>query len=323
MSNARVLCIGEILYDCLADEAGKPYEAVDSWTPYPGGAPANVACALQKLGTPAGFIGCVGQDKVGNELVKLLESDGVDCTGVQRHESAPTRQVYVVRSESGDRSFAGFGDRNTTEFADTFLKAEKLPEKLFENADFLVLGSLELAYPDTREAIWRSLDLCERYDVKVVMDVNRRDMFWPDPSEAPELIEKLIKRVDFLKISDDEAEWLFDTTDAGAITYRLADVEGVLVTAGEKGCSYCLGENEGVLPAFEVEVVDTTGAGDGFVAGFVHQLCEHGIQYLEAPEMAREVVRFASAVGALTTTRAGAIAAQPILTQVVSFLATH
>lgn len=323
MNHPQVLCLGEVLFDCLADRPGQAYEEVESWTPYPGGAPANVAAALVKLGTPAGFIGCVGQDDPGDELVTLLKHLGVDCTGVQRHETAPTRKVYVVRSEDGDRSFAGFGEMDTTDFADTRLQADRLPHELFFNADFLVLGSLELAFPESRKAVFRALDMAEQYDVKIAIDVNRRDMFWTDPTESKSLIEDLIKRVDFLKITDEEAEWLFDTTDAGAIKYRLGNVEGVLVTAGDKGCTYCLGENEGSMPAFSVDVVDTTGAGDGFVAGFIHQVCAHGVKYLENPEQAKEVIRYATAVGALTTTRPGAIAAQPLPTEVIGFLATH
>ncbi len=323
MAHPQVLCLGEILFDCLADRPGQAYEEVESWTPYPGGAPANVASGLVKLGTPAGFIGCVGQDDAGDELVNLLKDIGVDCTGVQRHETAPTRKVYVVRSEEGDRSFAGFGEIDTTEFADTRLQADQLPHELFFQADFLVVGSLELAFPDSRKAVFRALDMAEQYDVKIAIDINRRDMFWPDPTESKEVIESLIKRVDFLKISDEEAQWLFDTIDAGAIKYRLGNVEGVLVTAGANNTTYCLGENEGVIPSFSVDVVDTTGAGDAFVAGFIHQVCMHGVKYLEDPSCAKDVVRYAMAVGALTTTRPGAIAAQPQPTEVTAFLATH
>ncbi|HEY9838420.1 MAG TPA: carbohydrate kinase, partial [Vampirovibrionales bacterium] len=318
MAHPQVLCLGEILFDCLADRPGQAYEEVESWTPYPGGAPANVASGLVKLGTPAGFIGCVGQDDAGDELVNLLKDIGVDCTGVQRHETAPTRKVYVVRSEEGDRSFAGFGEIDTTEFADTRLQADQLPHELFFQADFLVVGSLELAFPDSRKAVFRALDMAEQYDVKIAIDINRRDMFWPDPTESKEVIESLIKRVDFLKISDEEAQWLFDTIDAGAIKYRLGNVEGVLVTAGANNTTYCLGENEGVIPSFSVDVVDTTGAGDAFVAGFIHQVCMHGVKYLEDPTRAKDVVRYAMAVGALTTTRPGAIAAQPQPTEVTA-----
>ncbi len=320
MTNPRVLCLGEILFDCLADQLGRSLEQVESWTAYPGGAPANVACALVKLGTPAGFVGCVGEDEPGNALVQLLQDVGVDSTGVQRHPTAPTRQVYVVRSENGEREFAGFGELNTTEFADAYLQASKLPVSLFEDADFLVLGSLELAYPQTREAITRALQLADQYDVKVLLDVNWRPMFWPEPSQALPLIQELLKHADFLKLTKEEAELLFNTADAGAITHRLGSVEGVLVTDGDQGCSYCLNDYEGKLPAFSMDVKDTTGAGDGFVAGFIHQVCQHGLKGLATFESARDVVKYASAVGALTTLKPGAIAAQPIASEVEAFL---
>ena len=320
MTNPRVLCLGEILFDCLADQLGRSLEQVESWTPYPGGAPANVACALVKLGTSSGFVGCVGEDEPGNTLVKLLQDIGVDTTGIQRHSTAPTRQVYVVRSEKGDREFAGFGELNTAEFADAYLQASKLRESLFEDADFLVLGTLELAYPQTREAIFKALQFAEQYDVKILLDVNWRPMFWPDTSAAKPLIQDVLKKVDFLKIAKEEAELLFNITDAGAITHRLGSVEGVLVTDGDKGCNYCLSDHEDKLPAFQMDVKDTTGAGDGFVAGFIHQLCQHGLKCLATPEAAKNVVKYASAVGALTTTKPGAIAAQPTASEVEAFL---
>lgn len=320
MTNPRVLCLGEILYDFLADQPGVPLKQVQSWTAYPGGAPANVACALVKLGTASGFIGCVGQDDLGTSLVELLRAIGVDQAGIQLHATAPTRGVYVVRSESGDRSFAGFGDRATTEFADTWLQADQIPAALFETAEFLVLGTLELAYPDSRAAISRALDLADEYYVKILIDVNWRPVFWTDPDIAPDLIREFLQYADFLKLSDDEAEWLFGTTDPGVIAHRLGSVEGVLVTAGGKGCAYSLAGNDGTVPAFSMNVKDTTGAGDSFVAGFIHQLCQHGLQSLNNPKTAAMVVRYASAVGALTTTKPGAIAAQPTATEVEAFL---
>ncbi|NES73062.1 MAG: carbohydrate kinase, partial [Okeania sp. SIO2D1] len=104
MAKLSVLCLGEILFDYLGDELGASLEETKTWSPYPGGAPANVASALVKLGTKASFVGCVGKDKAGKELVDFLQNQGVDISGVQYHPTAPTRRVYVLRSQDGDRS---------------------------------------------------------------------------------------------------------------------------------------------------------------------------------------------------------------------------
>jgi fructokinase len=318
--NPRVLCLGEILWDCLADQLGQSINAVTSWTRYPGGAPANVACALTKLGTPAGFIGCIGEDTPGTTLVELLQSLGVNTAGIQRHPTAPTRQVEVLRSMTGDRQFVGFAGGDTTIFADTHLQASQLPVELFNTANFLVTGTLGLAYPESRQSVEYALELAKQHHLKTLMDINWRPVFWTKPEIAKPLILEMSKTVDLLKLSTEEAEWLFETTDPGRIAYHSENIAGVLVTAGEQGCAYWFSGNEGKIPAFSVEVEDTTGAGDSFVAGFLHQLCQHGTEALNDPTMAHRMVLYASAVGALTTTRMGAIAAQPTPAEVDAFL---
>ncbi len=318
--HAKVICLGEILFDCLANELGKSVSEVTSWTPYPGGAPANVACALTKLGTPSAFIGCVGRDLPGQKLIQLLKSIGVDVSGVQYSEEKPTRQIYVTRTETGDRVFAGFGDRQADSFADAYLQGDLLPTQLFVEAEYLVLGTLELAYPQTRDAVFKALELAVEHHLKIVLDVNWRPMFWSDESDAKPLIQQLWQYVDFLKLAEEEAQWLFDTADAGAIAHRLNSVEGVLVSNGDALVSYCLSDNEGTVEPMKVEVKETTGAGDAFIAGFIHQLDRHGIQKLSAPQTARDIVRYACAVGGLTTTKSGAIAAQPSPAEVEALL---
>jgi len=315
--------LGEILFDCLADDLEKSISEVSSWTPYPGGAPANVACALVKLGTPSAFIGCVGKDEKGHELVDLLKSIGVSISGVQYSDRFPTREVYVTRTADGDRTFAGFGERKANEFADAYLQAQYLPPELFLEAEFLVIGTLELAYPQTRAAVFRALELADEYHLKIILDVNWRPMFWIDEPEALPLIKNLWQYVDFVKLAAEEAQWLFNTTDAGAITHRLNSVEGVLVSDGGARVSYCLSENEGVVNPVKVATKDTTGAGDAFLAGFIHQLCQYSNQQLQDPQIARSIVEYACAVGSLTTMKSGAIAAQPTVEEVEAFVGSQ
>jgi fructokinase len=315
----KVLCIGELLFDYLADQPGQPLEDVKTWTAYPGGAPANVACAIARLGTPSAYLGCIGQDADGDALAEVLSSVGVNLEGLQRHPLAPTRIVYVTRTLEGDRHFAGFGSTDTTDFADAQLQASALPAQLFENAQFLVLGTLALAYPHSREAIYRAIELSKAYGLSRLVDLNWRPVFWPDPAEAKPLIYSVLAQADFIKLAQEEAELFFESSDPQAIVNRYPHIQGVFVTAGEQGCHYWLRGITGYVPAFSVNVVDTTGAGDSFTAGLLHQLCQQ--PDLNNPKRVEDIVRYASAVGALTTTQPGAIAAQPTAAQVETFLA--
>ncbi|EAW35595.1 carbohydrate kinase [Lyngbya sp. PCC 8106] len=316
---ARVLCIGEILFDCLADQTGRSLEQVASWTAYPGGAPANVACGLVKLGIPTGFIGVVGMDEAGMQLVQLLRQVGVETTGIQQYP-APTRKVFVLRSDDGEREFAGFGKPPTNEFADTHLQASQIPESLFVDADFLVLGTIALAYPESRQACIQALKMADRYNLKILVDINWRPVFWSNPLDAQRLIPDLLKQVDFVKVSTEEAKLFFNTTDPISIHSQFDSIEGVIITDGQQGCAYSLGEFQGKIPAFAVNVEDTTGAGDGFVAGFIHQIYQYGIRGLNDPETIQKMITYASAVGALTVTKPGAISAQPTADEVEVFL---
>lgn len=311
MYNPQVICMGEILFDCLADQLGKELNEVTSWTAYPGGAPANVACGLIKLGINAAFIGCIGDDKRGNELINLLEKIGVNTTGIQCHPTAPTRQVYVTRSEKGEREFAGFGNINTEDFADTQLNAEQLEESLFIEAKYLVIGTLELAYPKSKKAVFKAIELAKKNQMKILVDVNWRPVFWLDLEEAKPLILKVLNEADLIKCSQEEASWLFATENPKKIAENFPKVQGILVTLGKKGCNYYLGKNRGTVEGFKVQVIDTTGAGDSFVAGFLAQCCHYQEKILSDPRIGKQAILYSNAVGALTTTKPGAIAAQP------------
>jgi fructokinase len=317
-----VICLGEILIDLLANQLGMPFEEVTDWTAYPGGAPANVACGLVKLGTPTALISCLGADEVGRKLAGLLTDIGVDIVGLQYAQTASSRQVYVVRSTDGDRSFAGFiNGLATDKFADVFLDAGQLPEHLFSEAKLLSIGTISLADPMSRSATDRSLELACKYGLLIFIDVNWRSMFWDDPHRAKMVILDVLHRADFIKMSDDEAEWLFDSIDPQLIRQQLPHSQGIFITAGAKGCYYSLAHQNGFVPAFDVDAIDTTGAGDSFVAGCIHQLCQVGIQSIQSQEGAVNFIRYAAAAGAITTLQAGAIDAQPTDVDIVKFLA--
>jgi fructokinase len=314
-----VICLGEFLLDAVVDaqSSGPALE-------YPGGAPANVACALTKLGTQAAFVGAIGEDSAGESLLRVLHYVGVDGTGVQR-QPWPTRVVQVSRNERGDRVFGGFGGSAVDGFADAHLQAADLPEALFAQAEYLVLGTLSLAYTDSRAAVLKALDWADRYYLKVFLDINWRPTFWANAQEAIGFARSLLPRADFLKLSDDEAQWLFGTADAATILNQQDHLEVVLVTSAESvhyASSTGEGQITGKVPSFSVVSTDTTGAGDSFVAGFLHQLIAQGFGSLDRPDGLESTVRYGAAAGALTTTALGAIEAQPFPEQISELLAT-
>lgn len=319
----RAICLGEILIDCFAEQWGLSRGNVKSWIPLPGGAVANVACGLVKLGSEADFVGAIGSDSWGDALVGLLGDVGVGQLGVQRRMKAPTRRVYIVSNDEGDRSFAGFSENDPTVFADAHLFADGLASERFVNADFLVLGTLSLAYPDTRQAVERAVSLASSHRMPILVDVNWLPMFWPHPQDAPGRIYDLLKSVQFLKVSESEADWLFGTQSPEKIGKHLPNLRGVLVTASAAGTMHCRYGFKGIagyVPRFDVDVEETTGADAAFTAGFVHQLMQNGLACLLDEQSAQEVVVYASAVSALTSTRPGAIAGLPTPKEVEAFL---
>ena len=309
---STVICLGEVLFDLLANESGVSSENVKSWTPLPGGAPANVACALVKMGDRSRFIGCVGNDDAGLKLVAKLASEGLDLTGLQRHSTAPTRQVYVVRTLDGDRVFGDFGGIATDEFADTQLS--QVPSSLFTGADFLLLGTLALAYPHSAASTWQAVEFAETSGVKIMVDINWRPTFWTSPTSAIPQIKQLLAKADYVKFAREEAELIYSETSPQILCKYLPKAVGIFVTDGGNVCEYWLNGVTGSQPAFAVTAIDTTGAGDAFVAGLLHQL---GLK-----KSGPEIVRYAAAAGALTTLKPGAIDAQPTDTEILAFLST-
>jgi fructokinase len=307
---STIICLGEVLFDLLADQIGASADRVTSWTALAGGAPANVACGLVKMGDRSRFAGCVGDDQPGRDLLAKLQSIGVDISGVQIHPTAPTRQVQVLRNLDGDRSFGGFGHIPTDWFADAQFSA--VSAELFVGADFLQLGTLALAYPASAASSWRAVELAKAQGIKILVDVNWRPSFWPDPSVALASIRQLLLQSDYIKFAKEEAELLYGETAPLQLCKHLPQAQGIVVTDGGNVCRYWLQNTVGEQAAFAVNAVDTTGAGDAFVAGLLHQLA--------TGQSAVSTVRYAAAAGALTTLRPGAIDSQPTNQEIIDFL---
>jgi fructokinase len=289
---------------------------------------------LAKLGTKVVFIGNLGQDDLGDQMSQLLTSRGIDLSAVKRTEQ-PTRDVLVTRTEGGERTFAGFGKAKANEYADCFIDPGALPVEALQGADLLVTGTLGLAYPMTADAMHRSVELARSSGkCQVLVDVNWRPVFFDDEAKAKETITPYVLEADLLKVTEDEAEWLFGIPGDVALSMPervlecLPKAKGVLVTAGGEGSSYAFKgaggkvNLRGRVPVLKVDVMDTTGAGDGFLGGFLHHTVKKGgLKALvgDAEEL-RKAVEFGTACGAFVTQGPGAIEPQPTEADIAQFL---
>jgi len=328
----QVICLGEALVDRLGPLGGDPGSAApEQCDDRLGGAPANVACALARLGTAAAFVGRLGSDAIGAAFQQLMAKRGVDLSGLQRDPSHPSRIVLVRRDASGDRSFGGFAGDQGDGFADQALEASGVKAALpplLAGARWLQIGTIPLASAASAAALMAAVQLAAAADVAIALDVNWRPTFWdanapadagPTPA-AVAAIRPLLEQAGLIKLAAEEAQWLFGSRDPAVIRAALPQHPAVVVTDGGAQVAWCFGSSTGVMPAYPVAVVDSTGAGDAFLAGLLHQLCLQP-QLLEGSSS--EAVRFASACGALVCSGAGAIDPQPTHEQAEAFFATR
>ena len=312
----RLVTLGELLIDFIAQEPGVTAEETDSWTAAPGGAPANVAVGAARLQTTTSFLGKVGDDPFGRRLVATLEAEGIDVTGVRVDPAARTALAFVSLSDDGERTFSFYRHPS----ADMLYRADEVDLDKVRAASILHFGSISLIAEPSRSATLMAVEAAREARVTVSFDPNLRLDLWPGSREARAGIGEGIERAQIVKLSEEELEFLCGSRDLEAARELASHLELLVVTRGAGGADYLSGAGEGHVEGFEVHAVDTTGAGDSFMAALLAALAEKpGL--LEQPDELREALRRANACAALTVSGRGAIPSLPTSQQVDSFLA--
>lgn len=328
-SAPRLVCLGEALVDMVAlDQPRGSLAAVERFARAAGGAPANVAVGAARLGgvepgLEVGFVGKVGADPFGDFLATTLAAEGVDVAGLTRAEGARTAVAFVALGPAGERDFLFYRERA----ADTLLRADELPEEYLAGATVLHVGSLSLIEEPARGATLHALALAERHGVKRSFDPNLRLDLWPSAAAAHDRIMSVWPRMNVVKLSEEELEFLTGSTELEAARPLLHDaLELLCVTRGAGGVDYLAAPGGAATPfaghvaAPRVAAIDTTGAGDAFTAALLGALCLEPRLTGSAADLERALAR-ATAFAALTTTRHGAIPALPSAAELEAFLA--
>lgn len=317
-SDGLIVSFGEMLIDFVPTLSGVSLAEAPGFLKAPGGAPANVAIAVSRLGGKSAFVGKLGDDEFGHMLAGILKENGVIGDGILFDEGARTALAFVTLRSDGEREFMFY--RNPS--ADMLLKESELNLDLIKKAKVFHYGSISLITEPCRSAHLRAMEVAKEAGALLSYDPNLRLPLWPSPVDAREQIMSIWDRADIIKVSDVELEFLTgsDTVDdKAALSLWHPGIKLLLVTLGEKGCRYYTKNFHGAVEAFSVKTVDTTGAGDAFVGALLCNIVDDQA-VLEDEVRLRKVLKYANACGAITTTKKGAIPALPNESEILELI---
>ncbi|MEX3022457.1 aminoimidazole riboside kinase [Kluyvera sp. STS39-E] len=281
-----------------------------------GGAPVNVAVGVARLGQHSGFIGRVGKDTFGNFLSESMQANGVNTDYIQFDEIHHTSTVLVSLNARGERQFNFLVKAS----ADQFLTAELLPEL---GKDILHFCSLALVEPTCRNTLEHTIQKIRDAGGVLSFDINLREQMWGNALVMRKEIEEKASQADILKMSEEEWLWLIQHDD---FTTALTCLEAYparlkVVTCGARGALVLWQNQVFHFYGYRVESIDTTGAGDAFMAGLLHYIASEG--WPRHVSELNTLMTQASACGALATTQKGALNAIPDRQQLIAFIAEH
>jgi fructokinase len=322
-----IIALGELLIDFVPTVSGVTLTEAPAFVKAPGGAPANVAVGLARLGVASGFMGQVGDDAFGHYLAQTLRENGVDVSSLCFSAEARTALAFVSLRADGEREFMFYRHPS----ADMLYRPEDVDVEAIRAAKVFHFGSISLIGEPSRSATLCAVNVAREAGLLVSYDPNLRLSLWPDAEAARAGIMLGWTLAHVVKISEEELAFLAGEDLAGLppAVRRLwhPDLQLLVITRGASGCRYITESFTNDVPGFPVQAVDTTGAGDGFVAGLLAEYLRRynarrpkGLMGYE--ENLYACCRYANAVGALTTVKRGAIPALPTAAEVAAFLAS-
>ena len=298
-----LVCIGEILADMIGEEKN----GITTYERKAGGAPFNVACALKKFGRDVKFVGSVGDDLVGQFLIKYAKDFGMDTAYIHKNTERNTTLAFVELNEEGERSFC-FYRKNTADYC-----MPKLSDELISAADIVCIGSLMMADADCVEYALEIIDRAHKLGKTVAFDVNYRTDIFRDKESAVKTYKKILSEADIVKFSEDEVE-TFTEDYVNTLNDKL-----VLITLGKDGSEWRYKGKKNRVPTIKVSPVDTTGAGDAFFAGAL-SILDNNVGKPLSEKVLDEALRFGNIAGALNTTGRGAIDNLPDLDTIKKYI---
>ncbi|CCQ33186.1 fructokinase protein [Halorhabdus tiamatea SARL4B] len=308
METENALIAGEALIDMFPTTEG-PLDDVEMFERRAGGAPANLAVAMTRLGAAPYLWTRLGADPFGRHLKEALTDQGIPDRFLELDSTRKTAHTLVGDDPAADQSFVFYKEGTAT----MAMESGTVPDETLSNLEWVHFGGVMLCEEPARTAM---LDLAERAGeagCTVSFDPNTREDLWPDPADLEPTLRSALELADVVKTDREDLSILWKTEGASIesvaeelTTYGPHTVfltQGGDETYGLATADPPWGAAETKQPTLDVDVVETTGAGDAFTAGVITALLEE--KSFDA------AIRFGNAVGALATTDTGAMAPLP------------
>jgi fructokinase len=300
-----VVSFGEFLIDMVSTQKNVSLFDAPAFEPKPGGAPANVAVGVARLGKQVAFVGKIGKDDFGKGLRGLLANEGINTDGLLEDAEKMTTLAIVSLSDRGDPAFAFAVGAHAN------ISIGELPT-VIENTRIFHFSSITLAHQPVHDTTHEAIRRARAKGVLISYDINFRPALYPDRARGAQIVGAPIPLVNILKMNGAELELITGESDVRkGLEVLDAPAQLIAVTMAEKGCMYRFNGKiytEKVPPV--PEVVDATGAGDSFMAatlaGFRQPLDE---------DFLAKLMHRACQAGAIATTKRGAIASLPYANQ--------
>ena len=325
MTTRPILCFGEALIDFHA-EGNDGHGFAQHFLPFAGGAPANVAVAVARLGGTARFAGMLSRDPFGDFLLDSLKRAGVGTDDVARTDEANTALAFVTLDSHGERSFTFY----RTSTADLLFRPAHFRVDTFRDVAVFHVCSNSMTDPVLAATTREGMQRAHNAGALVSFDVNLRPALWSAEVDPRPVLWPALHQADVVKMCAAEFAWLaVDGEQAALDRLWLGRARLLVVTDGAEPLRWFHPDAEGELPCYPVDAVDTTAAGDAFVGGLLCRLAELGTASDRIDQLVTElprlhaILRYAAACGALTVTRQGSFAAMPSEDEVLAFMDTH
>lgn len=306
----QIICFGEALIDMLNTDQ-------DNYQAFVGGAPANVAVGIAKLGGKAKFIGQVGKDKFGTNIIHFLLEHQVDIQDLLTHPFAKTALAFVQLDDTGDRSFSFYREQT----ADVLMKPSQLKSSSFADSVVFHLCSNTLTTQNGFELTMRGIELAKKNSLLISFDLNLRDELWPNATVDLAKVQKTIEKSDIVKFAEEELRLMCGENRDEYIQRCLhSGVKLVVVTNGAEDVQYFTNSFCGAVIVPNTYVLDTTGAGDSFVAGLLTAVATLSSreEIMSNQPLLEQSIAFASECSAMTVAKYGACASFPYITEVAN-----